>query len=169
MLATSNSPLSSSTFAPAVAARSFDPQGEPCLGEATERSWTPIPTAAGACCFRYCGGFAQARRWRYGEGGQWIQVTPQDEINSAIEAADRAGSIVSDHVRSIIDAAQARAADLEQEAEREADEIKGQALEAANSVLKRIDSIEGQLGSLVGDLRKQTDSLSGGLDRRPQR
>lgn len=92
--------------------------------------------------------------------------TSQDELQGAIEAADRAGSIVTDHVRSIIDAAQTRAADIERDAEKEAEEIRDRAMDAANTVLERIDSIENQLGNLVGSLRKESDGLSGGLDRR---
>ena len=37
------------------------------------------------------------------------QSMDHDELTRAVEAADRAGSIVTEHVRSIIDAAQAKA------------------------------------------------------------
>jgi len=89
-----------------------------------------------------------------------------DDLTRAVEAAERAGSIVTEHVRSIIDAAQTRAGEIEREAQREADTIRTDAYEAANRVLERIDSVEGRLGTLVSGLRDEAGSLSGNLDRR---
>lgn len=90
----------------------------------------------------------------------------QDEFTRAVEAADRAGSIVSEHVRSIIDAAQKRAAEIDRTAQQEAESIRTEAYEAAQRVLERIDALEGQLGSLVNGLRDEAGNLTGSLDRR---
>ena len=89
----------------------------------------------------------------------------QDELTRAVEAADRAGSIVTDHVRSIIDAAQTRAAEIERNAQREADEIRTEAYEAATRVLERIDSLESRLGGVISELRSDAAGLSGDLDQ----
>ena len=94
------------------------------------------------------------------------QSMDQDELTRAIEAADRAGSIVTEHVRSIIDAAQQRAAEMDRTAQQEAESIRTEAYEAAQRVLERIDSLEGQLGGLVSGLREEAGNLSGNLDRR---
>ncbi len=94
------------------------------------------------------------------------QGTQQDELSRAVEAAERAGSIVTDHVRSIIDAAQTRATEIERSAQQDADKIRTEAHEAANRVLSRLDSLEGRLGDLVGGLRQDTSGLSGSLDER---
>lgn len=90
----------------------------------------------------------------------------QDEFTRAVEAADRAGAIVTEHVRSIIDAAQTRADEVERSAREEADEIRSQAEKSARRVLERIDAVEGHLGTLVGSLRQDADSLTGEIDRR---
>lgn len=94
------------------------------------------------------------------------QGAQQDDLSRAVEAAERAGSIVTDHVRSIIDAAQTRAGEIERTANQEAHVLRTEAYEAATRVLERIDSLEGALGGLVTDLRKEASSLSGNLDRR---
>lgn len=83
-----------------------------------------------------------------------------------MEAAERAGSIVTDHVRSIIDAAQTRAQEIERNAQQEAQQIRTEAYEAANRVLERVDALEGRLGGLVSGLRQEASSLSGNLDQR---
>lgn len=93
------------------------------------------------------------------------QDVHQDELSRAVEAADRAGSIVTDHVRSIIDAAQTRAAEIERNAQREADEIRTEAYEAATRVLERIDSLESRLGGVISELRSDAAGLSGDLDQ----
>lgn len=93
------------------------------------------------------------------------QSMDQEELSRAVEAADRAGSIVTEHVRSIIDAAQTRAAEIERNAQQDADAIRTEAYEAAERVLERIDSLEGRLGGLVSGLRSEASSLSGNLDR----
>jgi cell division septum initiation protein DivIVA len=94
------------------------------------------------------------------------QSTDQDELSRAVEAADRAGSIVSEHVRSIIDAAQTRAAEIERSAQQDADGIRTEAYETAKRVLEKIDALEGRLGGLVNGLRAEASSLSGNLERR---
>lgn len=94
------------------------------------------------------------------------QGTHQDDLSRAIEASERAGSIVSDHVRSIIDAAQSRAGEIERKAQQEAQEIRTEAYETADRVLERIDSLEERLGSVIGGLRQEASSLSGSSDQR---
>ncbi len=89
-----------------------------------------------------------------------------DELVQAVEAADRAGAIVTDHVRSIIDAAESRAAEIEQNAKQEAEDIRRQAHASARRLLERIDAMEGQLGDLVNSLRREADQLAADLDRR---
>ena len=95
-----------------------------------------------------------------------LQGTQQDDLSRAVEAAERAGSIVTDHVRSIIDAAQTRAAEIERKAQDEAREIRTEAYESANRVLERLDSLEDRLGGLVSGLRQDASRLSGTLDQR---
>ena len=90
----------------------------------------------------------------------------QDDLSRAVEAAERAGSIVSEHVRSIIDAAQTRAAEIERNAQQEAQEIRTEAYEAASRVLQRIDSLEDRLGDVVSGLRGDADGLSGNSNAR---
>lgn len=90
----------------------------------------------------------------------------QDELSRAVEAAERAGSIVSEHVRSIIDAAQTRATEIERNAQQEAQEIRTEAYEAASRVLQRIDSLEDRLGDVVSGLRGDADALSGNTNAR---
>lgn len=90
----------------------------------------------------------------------------QDDLSRAVEAAERAGSIVTDHVRSIIDAAETRATEIERAATDDADQIRSEAFEAANRVLERIDALEGRIGDLVQGLRSETGSLSGHLERK---
>jgi cell division septum initiation protein DivIVA len=89
-----------------------------------------------------------------------------DELLQAVEAADRAGAIVTDHVRSIIDAAESRAAEIEQNAKQEAEDVRRQAHASASRLLERIDAMEGQLGDLVSSLRREADQLAADLDRR---
>ena len=92
------------------------------------------------------------------------QDAQHDELTRAVEAAERAGSIVTDHVQSIIDAAQTRAAEIERNAQQEAAEIRTEAHRAATRVLKRIDSMETRLGGVVSQLRNDAAKLSGSLD-----
>lgn len=95
-----------------------------------------------------------------------LQGNQQDELSRAVEAAERAGSIVTDHVRSIIDAAETRAQETERNAQQEAQQLRTEAYEAANRVLERIDALEGRLGELVSGLRQEAGSLSGNLEQR---
>ena len=94
------------------------------------------------------------------------QGRENDELAQAVEAADRAGAIVTDHVRSIIDAAQSRAAEIEQNAKQEAEDMRRQAHASAVRLLERVDAMEGQLGNLVSSLRREADQLAADLDRR---
>lgn len=94
------------------------------------------------------------------------QGRESDELAQAVEAADRAGAIVTDHVRSIVEAAQSRAAEIEQSAKQEAEEMRRQAHASAVRLLERVDAMEGQLGNLVSNLRREADQLAADLDRR---
>jgi cell division septum initiation protein DivIVA len=94
------------------------------------------------------------------------QGRESDELAQAVEAADRAGAIVTDHVRSIIDAAQSRAAEIEQNAKQEAEDMRRQAHASAVRLLERVDAMEGQLGNLVSSLRREADQLAADLERR---
>jgi vacuolar-type H+-ATPase subunit E/Vma4 len=89
-----------------------------------------------------------------------------DDLLQTVQAADRAGAIVTDHVRSIIDAAETRANEIEQNARREAEEVRRHAHASAVRLLERIDAMEGQLGDLVSSLRREADQLSADLERR---
>jgi cell division septum initiation protein DivIVA len=94
------------------------------------------------------------------------QGRDNDDLLRAVEAADRAGAIVTDHVRSIIDAAESRANEIEQNARKEAESTRRQAHASATRLLERIDAMEGQLGDLVTSLRREADQLAADLDRR---
>jgi hypothetical protein len=83
-----------------------------------------------------------------------------------VEAADRAGAIVTDQVRSIISTAETRAREIRSDAERDAGMIRQQAADAANRVLERLGAVEGPLGELVSSLRREADTLTADLDRR---
>ncbi len=87
------------------------------------------------------------------------------DLAEAVEAADRAGSMVTEQVRSIIEAAETNAQEIRRDAEREADAIRHQASDAANRVIERLEAIEGPLGDLVARLRREADSLTAELDR----
>ena len=88
------------------------------------------------------------------------------DLVQVVEAADRAGSIVTEQVRAIIEAAESNAAEIRRDAERDAAAIRREAAEAANRLLDRIDALEGPLADLVGGLRREADSLTADLDRR---
>jgi len=91
------------------------------------------------------------------------------DLVQAVEAADRAGSIVTEQVRSIIEAAEANAEETRRNAQRDAHAIRQEASESANRVLERLNAIEGPLGDLVAGLRRETDALSNEADRRATR
>jgi cell division septum initiation protein DivIVA len=91
------------------------------------------------------------------------------DLVQAVEAADRAGAIVTEQVRSIIEAAEASAEETRRNAQRDAHAIRQEASEAANRVLERLDAIEGPLGDLVAGLRRETDALTTEVDRRATR
>ena len=87
------------------------------------------------------------------------------DILQVVEAADRAGSIVTEHVRSIIDGAEERAAEIRQKAEEDAKKTREAAAQAAAAVLKRIDEAGAPLASLVADLRTEAERLSAKSER----
>ena len=86
-------------------------------------------------------------------------------IFEAAQAAERAGSVVSEQIKSIMEAAQARADEIEREARGEADRTREEALEAATRLLQQIDAMEGQLGTIVQSLRREADQLTVTLER----
>jgi|tagenome__1003787_1003787.scaffolds.fasta_scaffold20909842_2 hypothetical protein len=86
-------------------------------------------------------------------------------IAEAVEAAERAGSVVSEQIRSIMEAAQAKADDIERTAESEASRTRQDAAEAASRLLAQIDEMEGHLSGLVQSLRREADLLSVSLER----
>ena len=90
----------------------------------------------------------------------------ENELAEAVEAADRAGAIVTDRVRSIIEAAESRAAEIDSNARSEAQDIRRQAHESATRLLESIDGFEGALGTLVKDLRREADELAKGIGPR---
>lgn len=89
----------------------------------------------------------------------------EKNIFEAVEAAERAGSVVSEQIRSIMEAAQAKADEIERSAEDEADRTRHDAASAASRLLEQIDEMEGHLSVLVQSLRREADQLSVGLER----
>lgn len=88
------------------------------------------------------------------------------ELIQAVEAADRAGSIVTEQVRSVIVAAETSATELRQSAERDATATRQEAAAAANRILDRLSALETPLSDFVAALRREADSLSTDRDRR---
>ena len=95
------------------------------------------------------------------------QDANRKDLVRAVEAADRAGAIVTEQVHSIIGAADASAEGIRRNAQRDAHTMRRNASDAANRVLERLDAIEGPLGDLVAGLRQQTDKLTTEVDRSP--
>ena len=87
------------------------------------------------------------------------------DILQVVEAADRAGAIVTEHVRSIVDGAEERATEIRQKAEEDAQKIREAASQAAAAVLKRIDEVGAPLAELVADLRTEAERLSAKSER----
>jgi len=86
-------------------------------------------------------------------------------IFEAVEAAERAGSVVSEQIRSIMEAAQAKADEIERDAQDEAERTRQQSAEAAGRLLEQIDEMEGHLSGLVQSLRREADQLSVSVER----
>ena len=87
------------------------------------------------------------------------------EMQQVAEAADRAGSIVTEHVRSIIDGAEERATEIKRKAEEDAQRTRDAAAQAAAAVLKRIDEAGAPLAELVADLRTEAERLAAKSER----
>jgi flagellar biosynthesis/type III secretory pathway protein FliH len=87
------------------------------------------------------------------------------EMQQVAEAADRAGSIVTEHVRSIIDGAEERATEIRRKAEEDAQRTRDAAAQAAAAVLKRIDEAGAPLAELVADLRTEAERLAAKSER----
>lgn len=83
----------------------------------------------------------------------------KENIFQVLEAADRAGAIVTEQVRSIMEAAEANAEEVHASALEDAAAVRRHASDAARRVLERIDAIEGQLGELVANLRREAESV----------
>ena len=75
------------------------------------------------------------------------------------EAADRAGSIVSDEVEAIMQQAEANADQVRRNAEQDAENIRGQAVETASRVAERIEELAGALADHVDELRREAEGL----------
>lgn len=93
------------------------------------------------------------------------QAGDDKSIFEAVEAAERAGSVVSEQIRSIMEAAQAKADEIERHAQEEADRSRQESAEAATRLLEQIDEMEGHLSGLVQSLRREADQLSVSLER----
>ena len=93
------------------------------------------------------------------------QAGEDKSIFEAVEAAERAGSVVSEQIRSIMEAAQAKATETERQAQQEADRSRQESAEAATRLLEQIDEMEGHLSGLVQSLRREADQLTVGLER----
>ena len=91
------------------------------------------------------------------------------DLVQAVEAADRAGAIVTEQVRSIITAAETSAEKTRRNAQRDGFAIRQEASDAANRVLERLAALEKPLGDLVVGLQREADSLTTELDRRATR
>ncbi len=86
-------------------------------------------------------------------------------IFEAVEAAERAGSVVSEQIKSIMEAAQAKADEIGRQAESDAERSRQDSAAAATRLLEQIDEMEGHLSGLVQSLRREADQLSVSLDR----
>ena len=101
-------------------------------------------------------------------GGAGLANTPAGEgkgIFEAVEAAERAGSVVSEQIKSIMEAAQAKADEIERNAQDEAERSRRDSAEAATRLLQQIDEMEGHLSGLVQSLRREADQLMVSLKR----
>ncbi len=101
-----------------------------------------------------------------------LQGRQRDDVSQFADAAERAGSIVTDQVRSIIDAAQARAGEIERNAHDEAGEIEEAAYEGAKRVLESANRLgngilgaERELSLLLDQSSKEADELHVRLDQ----
>ena len=97
------------------------------------------------------------------------EVLDRDEVErqnalQVKEAAERAGTLVSDEVESIMEQAEANAEEIKRNAERDAENIRDQAAGTASRVVERIEALSGALGEHLEQLRREADELQG--DRR---
>jgi len=77
-----------------------------------------------------------------------------------MEAAERAGAMVTEQIRAITEAAEQQAGDLRREAEADAESLERDGREAVRGVLERIDQLEAAVRQLIGSLRHEADALS---------
>lgn len=77
-----------------------------------------------------------------------------------MEAAERAGAMVTEQIRGITEAAEHRADDLRREAEADAESLDRDGRDAARGILERIDRLETAVQQLIGSLRHEADALS---------
>jgi vacuolar-type H+-ATPase subunit H len=96
------------------------------------------------------------------ERGENLDLFPARQGNrlSVIEAADRAGALISGQVRSVIEAAELHARTICEEAERDARQIVADAGRDAQLIGERVDAVAGPLAKLLEDLRRQSDRLT---------
>lgn len=81
------------------------------------------------------------------------------------EAAERAGTIVSDEVEAIMEQAQANADEVKRNAARDTENIRSDAAGAGSRVVERIEALSGSLGEHVEELRREVDALQAGTRR----
>ena len=75
------------------------------------------------------------------------------------EAAERAGTLVSDEVESIMGQAEANAEEIKRNAASDAESIRSQAAESASRVVERIETLSGALGEHAEQLRREVEDL----------
>jgi HAMP domain-containing protein len=81
------------------------------------------------------------------------------------EAAERAGSIVSDEVEAIMQQAEANADEIRRNAAQDADNLRSDAADTGSRVAERIEALSGALGEHVDELRREVDALQSGTRR----
>ena len=114
-------------------------------------------------CIVYCPPHPGAGDRRSGLAN--TQAGDDKGVFEAVEAAERAGSVVSEQIRSIMEAAQAKADEIERHAQDEAERSRRESADAATRLLEQIDEMEGHLSGLVQSLRREADQLSVSLQR----
>ena len=77
-----------------------------------------------------------------------------------MEAAERAGAMVTEQIRAITEAAEHQAGDLRREAEADAESLGKESRDAARGILERIDRLEAAVQQLIGSVRHEADALS---------
>ena len=93
------------------------------------------------------------------------EVDRQNAMQVA-EAAERAGTMVSNEVEAIMAQAEAGAEEVRRNAEQDAEDIREQAAGSASRVADRIEALSDSLTEHVGELRREVDSLHSAVGER---